>query len=80
VVALGAQDADPEVRVPVEVRHRRRELSHHLRREGVLLGRIVDDDLQGVVVTLTADAPFRDGDPGHGLFAPILDDDCHAGE
>jgi hypothetical protein len=56
--ADGAENADPEIGIAVEEGHRFRQLKHHVRVEGVLLRRIVDDDLQYAVVAFVIDASF----------------------
>src|SRR3546814_1622382 len=57
-VACGTQDANPEVILIYEQRERIGELSHHLWAEGVLLGHVVDNDLQNMIMAFMIDASF----------------------
>ncbi len=67
ILALGADDPDPIVVVIVEFRQRIRQLLHHGRRERVLLGGVVDDDLEYAIMRFGSD--FALG--GHGLVSSV---------
>src|SRR5246127_3390920 len=58
ILAGGTEHADPEPLLLVEPGQGIRQLCHHLRAEGVLLGHIVDRDLQNAVEPLIDDPPF----------------------
>jgi hypothetical protein len=79
VVALGAKHADPEVRVAIQLGHGGGELGHHFRHEGVLLGRIVDGDLQDAAVTLAANPSLHHCHVGHVGFSLAATGRRHSG-
>ena len=63
ILSLGADDADPKALVVVEFGQGVRQLLHHGRRERVLLGGVVDDDLENAIMGFGADFAFG----AHGL-------------
>jgi hypothetical protein len=61
VVAVGTEDANPKVFFFIQQSEGVRQLLHHLWTEGILFCRIIDYDLQNMVVALVIDATFGAG-------------------
>ena len=69
VAALCANYSDPVFFGTIQQCHRLGNLHHHLRAEGILLGRIVDNNLEDVPVGFRADLSRPDLCIAHLLFS-----------